>query len=182
MTATLTVVDELRAVLGAAVVTDPDKTLAYSRDQSMLTDAGTPLALVRARSIDDVVATLRIASARGIPVVTRGAGTGSSGAANAIDGGIVLSVERLNAILDIDVAGRTATVQSGVINGDLAAAVAEHGLWYVPDPGSRAISSIGGNLATNAGGTCCPKYGVTADHVARIKAVLADGRTSIPAR
>ena len=83
----------------------------------------------------------------------------------------------MNAILDIDVAGRTATVQPGVINGDLAAAVAEHGLWYVPDPGSRAISSIGGNLATNAGGTCCAKYGVTADHVARIKAVLADGRT-----
>ncbi len=94
----------------------------------------------------------------------------------------MLSVEKLNEILHIDTAARTATVQPGVINGDLAAAVAEHGLWYVPDPGSRAISSIGGNLATNAGGTCCAKYGVTADHVARIKAVLADGRIIHTAR
>ncbi len=82
----------------------------------------------------------------------------------------------MNEILRIDESARLATVQPGVINGDLAAAVAEKGLWYVPDPGSRAISSIGGNLATNAGGTCCAKYGVTADHVARIKAVLPDGR------
>ncbi|MDM7490098.1 FAD-linked oxidase C-terminal domain-containing protein [Rhodococcus sp. CSLK01-03] len=163
-------------ILGDAVVTDPDRMLAYRRDQSLLTPAGMPLALVRARDTDDVVATLTVAHRHGIPVVTRGAGTGLAGAANALDGGIVLSVEKMNAILEIDPESRTATVQPGVINGDLAAAAAEQGLWYVPDPGSRAVSTIGGNLATNAGGTCCAKYGVTADHVARIKAVLADGQ------
>ncbi|WAM11961.1 FAD-binding oxidoreductase [Rhodococcus sp. JS3073] len=172
----LTPVSELTAALGDAVVTEPDLMLAYRRDQSLLTAAGMPLALVRARDTDDVVAALKIAHRHGVPVVTRGAGTGLAGAANALDGCIVLSMEKMNAVLDIDPAARTATVQPGVINGDLAAAAAEHGLWYVPDPGSRAISSIGGNLATNAGGTCCAKYGVTADHVARIKAVLADGR------
>jgi len=172
----LTPVSELTAALGDAVVTEPDLMLAYRRDQSLLTAAGMPLALVRARDTDDVVAALKIAHRHGVPVVTRGAGTGLAGAANALDGCIVLSMEKMNAVLDIDPAARTATVQPGVINGDLAAAAAERGLWYVPDPGSRAISSIGGNLATNAGGTCCAKYGVTADHVARIKAVLADGR------
>ncbi|MEE2056811.1 FAD-binding oxidoreductase [Rhodococcus artemisiae] len=169
-------IEDLFSSLGDALVTDPDRMLAYRRDQSLLTEAGMPLALVRARDTDDVVETMKWAHRHGVPVVTRGAGTGLAGAANALDGCIVLSVEKLNKILHIDTAARTATVQPGVINGDLAAAVAEHGLWYVPDPGSRAISTIGGNLATNAGGTCCAKYGVTADHVARIKAVLADGR------
>lgn len=150
--------------------------LGYRHDQSLLTPAGMPLALVRARTIDDVVATLTVATSHRIPVVTRGAGTGLAGAANALDGCIVLSLERMASIMDIDIESRTATVQPGVINADLAAAAAEVGLWYVPDPGSRAISSIGGNLATNAGGSCCTKYGVTGDHVARIKAVLADGR------
>lgn len=167
---------DLVDALGDAVTTDPDRVLAYRRDQSLLTPAGQPVALVRARGTDDVVTTLTIAHRHGIPVVTRGAGTGLAGAANAIDGCIVLSLEKMNAILEIDTESRTATVQPGVINGDLAAAAAERGLWYVPDPGSRAISTIGGNLATNAGGTCCAKYGVTADHVARITAVLADGR------
>jgi glycolate oxidase len=169
-------IEDLSAILGDALVTDPDRMTAYRRDQSLLTEAGMPLALVRARDTDDVVATMRWAHRHEVPVVTRGAGTGLAGAANALDGCIVLSVEKLNSILHIDVAARTATVQPGVINADLATAVATQGLWYVPDPGSRAISTIGGNLATNAGGTCCAKYGVTADHVARIKAVLADGR------
>ncbi|TXG92424.1 FAD-binding protein [Rhodococcus rhodnii] len=150
--------------------------LAYRHDQSMLTAAGTPAAVVRASSVDDVVATLEFAYEHAIPVVPRGAGTGLAGGANALDGAIVLSLERMNRIVSIDVAARTATVEPGVINADLAAAAAEHGLWYVPDPGSRAISTIGGNLATNAGGMCCAKYGVTLDHVATIDAVLADGR------
>ncbi|CAM2961675.1 FAD-binding protein [Prescottella defluvii] len=167
---------ELTALLGNAVVTDPDAMLAYRRDQSLLTPDGQPLAVVRARGVDDVVATLETAHRHGIPVVTRGAGTGLAGGANAIDGCIVLSLDRMDTIIEIDAEARTATVEPGVINGDLAAAAAQRGLWYVPDPGSRAISSIGGNLATNAGGTCCAKYGVTADHVARIKAVLPDGR------
>lgn len=167
---------DLVAELGDVAVTDSDTMLAYTRDQALLCPSGLPLAVVRARTVEHVVATLKTAHRHGIPVVTRGAGTGLAGGANAIDGCIVLSTEKLDRILAVDEQSRTATVEAGVINGDLAAAVAAHGLWYVPDPGSRAISTIGGNLATDAGGACCAKYGVTGDHVARIKAVLADGR------
>ncbi|MEV6338877.1 FAD-linked oxidase C-terminal domain-containing protein [Nocardia vinacea] len=169
-------IKELTALLGDVAMTDSDSMLAYTRDQSLLSPAGRPIAVVRARMINDVVTTLRTASKYRVPVVTRGAGTGLAGGANALDGCIVLSTERLNRILEIDEFSRTATVECGVVNGDLASAAAERGLWYVPDPGSRAFSTIGGNLATNAGGACCAKYGVTGDHVARIKAVLADGR------
>jgi glycolate oxidase len=172
------VVEELVSRLGpTSVVTDPDIMDASRRDDAPVAPAGVPCAVVRARSTTDVVTTLRVATEHRTPVVTRGAGTGLSGGANAIDGSVVLSVAAMNEIVEIDVAGRMATVQPGVINADLSAAVAEHGLWYVPDPASRAISSIGGNIATNAGGGCCAKYGVTGDHVARLSAVLADGST-----
>ncbi|MBF4997395.1 FAD-binding protein [Nocardia sp. BSTN01] len=169
-------VAELTANLGDIVITDPQVMAGYSRDQSLLSPAGRPIAVVRARTTDDVVSTLTIANRYAVPVVTRGAGTGLAGGSNAIDGCIILSTERFDRILDIDVRARTATVEPGVLNGDLAAAADRRGLWYVPDPGSRAICTIGGNLATNAGGACCAKYGVTGNHVARIKAVLADGR------
>jgi glycolate oxidase subunit GlcD len=170
------VVTALLAALPGRVLTDPDAMVGYRRDQCLLADAGQPLAVVRAASVDDVVTTLTVASAHRTPVVTRGAGTGLAGAANALDGGIVLSLAGLNRILDVDVPGRTATVQPGVLNGDLDARARQHGLWYPPDPGSKATSTIGGNVATNAGGMCCAKYGVTADHVAALTAVLADGR------
>ena len=172
------VVGELRARLGSArVVDDPDVVAAYRHDQAALTaaSAGQALAVVRAASVDDVVAVLEVATASCTPVVTRGAGTGLAGGANAIDGCIVLSMAAMDEILEIDSAQRTATVQAGVLNADLAAAAARVGLWYPPDPASRAISTIGGNVATNAGGSCCLKYGVTGDHVAGLKAVLADG-------
>lgn len=162
--------------LGGRVITDSDSMAGYRRDQCLLTEAGLPVAVVRAGSIEDVVATLTIASRYRTPVVTRGAGTGLAGAANALDGGIVLSVAGMSEIVAIDVAGRTATVQPGVLNGDLDTEARRHGLRYAPDPGSKAISTIGGNIATNAGGMCCTKYGVTADHVAALTAVLADGR------
>ncbi|MEW1935485.1 FAD-linked oxidase C-terminal domain-containing protein [Rhodococcus sp. NPDC079359] len=162
-------------MVGPAATTDPGTIVGYSRDQSVFTPAGKPAALIRARSTADVVATMQCAHRFGIPVVTRGAGTGLAGGSNGLDGCIVLSLARMNSILDIDTENRTATVEPGVINADLASAAAKMGLWYVPDPGSRAISTIGGNLATNAGGACCAKYGVTGDHVARITAVLADG-------
>jgi D-lactate dehydrogenase (cytochrome)/glycolate oxidase len=172
----VSVTDALLARLDAdRVVVDPDVMDQYRHDRALTATAGKPLAVVRARSVDDVVATLEIASATNTPVVTRGAGTGLAGGANAIDGCIVLSTALMNRILSIDVAQRTATAEPGLLNGDLAAAVAEHGLWYAPDPSSRAICSIGGNVATNAGGACCVKYGVTGDHVAALKAVLADG-------
>jgi glycolate oxidase len=154
---------------------DPDVIASYSRDQAPLAAAGVASALIRARTVDDVVATLRFAHTRGIPVVTRGAGTGLAGAANALDGCIVLSVSGLDRIVTIDVPNRLAVVEPGVLNGKLAEAVAGHGLFYAPDPASRDISTIGGNIATNAGGSCCLKYGVTGDHVAALDVVLADG-------
>ena len=169
------IADELVRVLGDTVVVDRDRMLPWVRDQSPMAEVGTPIAVVRATSIDDVSQTLRIATRLGVPVVTRGTGTGLTGGANALDGGIVLSLERMDRIVDIDVDRRVATVQPGVINADLGRAAAEHGLRYTPDPGSRDISTIGGNIATNAGGMSCCKYGVTADNVASLTAVLASG-------
>lgn len=164
-----------QAVPDATVQSDADVLASYSRDQAPLAPAGVPTALVRVSSVEDVVATLRFANERCIPVVTRAAGTGLAGGANAIDGCILLSVLALDRILSIDSATRTAVVQPGVLNGRLAAEAAVRGLFYAPDPSSRDISTIGGNIATNAGGACCLKYGVTGDHVAALKVVLADG-------
>lgn len=167
---------ELEAALQSCPVeVDPDVVLSYSRDQAPLAPAGVASALVRARSVEHVVATLRFANERRIPVVTRAAGTGLAGGANAVDGCIVLSVAGLDRILRVDVASRMAVVEPGVLNGALASEVAAHGLFYAPDPASRDISTIGGNIATNAGGSCCLKYGVTGDHVAALKFVTADG-------
>jgi D-lactate dehydrogenase (cytochrome)/glycolate oxidase len=121
------------------------------------------------------VRTLKFAHSRKIPVVTRAAGTGLAGGCNALDGCIVLSVLGLDQTLSIDAKTKTAKVGAGVLNGKLAAEAALQGLYYAPDPSSRDISTIGGNIATNAGGACCLKYGVTGDHVAGLKVVLADG-------
>ncbi|MEM9460988.1 MAG: FAD-linked oxidase C-terminal domain-containing protein [Myxococcota bacterium] len=160
---------------GGRVVLDPDIIAAHARDQAPLAEAGTALALVRARSVEDVVHTLRYAHERRIPVVPRAAGTGLSGGANAVDGGIVLSVAAMDQILEIDPAARLAVVEPGVINATLAARAEQVGLYYAPDPSSRDISTIGGNIATNAGGACCFKYGVTGDHVLALRAITADG-------
>ena len=170
------VIDELRAALAPdAVVSDADVVESYRYDRAMTAPAGMPLAVVRAARTADVQATLRIASQHGVPVVTRGAGTGLSGGASAIDGCITLSTERMRDI-SIDPVAMTATVQPGLLNAEVKTAAREHGLWYPPDPSSFEICSIGGNLATNAGGLCCVKYGVTTDYVLGLEVVLADGR------
>lgn len=158
------------------VITDPDIVAGYCRDESRLTEAGTAVAVLAPRTTEEVSACLRACHAASIPVSTRGAGSGLSGGSNATDGGVVLSLHRMNTILDIDPVERLAVAQPGVITGDLRAAVAEQGLLYPPDPGSVAMCSIGGNVATNAGGMCCVKYGVTADFVEALEVVLADGR------
>jgi glycolate oxidase len=157
------------------VVTDPDVVDGYRYDRAQTVRPGVPLALVRARHTADVQATLRVASRFRVPVVPRGAGTGLSGGAAATDGCIVLSTERMRTI-EIDPVGMTARVGPGLLNAEVKAAAREHGLWYPPDPSSFEICSIGGNLATNAGGLCCVKYGVTTDYVLGIEVVLADGR------
>jgi glycolate oxidase subunit GlcD len=168
--------DELASALaGGPVDVDADVVASFSRDQAPLAPAGVASALVRARSVEHVTTTLRFANERRIPVVTRGAGTGLAGGANAIDGCILLSVAALDRVVGIDVPTRTAVVEPGVLNATLAAEAAARGLYYAPDPASRDISTLGGNIATNAGGACCLKYGVTGDHVAALKVALADG-------
>ncbi|MCW2582071.1 MAG: glcD [Klenkia sp.] len=169
--------DELVEALGAgSVLTDPDVTAAYARDQAMLAESGTPAAVVLPRSTDEVSAVLRIASAHGVPVVPRGAGSGLAGAANAIDGAITLVLTRMDAVLEVSTADRLAVVQPGVVNKALRDAVATDGLFYPPDPSSYDWCTIGGNLANNSGGLCCVKYGVTTDYVLGLEVVLADGR------
>ncbi|WP_353828871.1 FAD-binding oxidoreductase [Agromyces sp. SYSU T0242] len=148
---------------------------AVRADRSGQRSDSPPLALVHAASIDDVQALMRIASETGTPVVPRGAGTGLAGGAMSSRGSIVLDLSRMDRILELDVVDELAVVEPGVLNGRLDAAARRHGLWYAPDPASRAISSIGGNIATNAGGLLCAKYGVTRESVLGLAVVLADG-------
>jgi glycolate oxidase len=170
------VIDALRSALGDAVSTDPAELSSTREDQSGHRSAASPLALVTARTIDDVQATMRIASEFGIPVVPRGAGTGLAGGAIAGDGEIVLSTLAMNRILEVSIENQLAVIEPGIINDDLNAALLPHGLWFAPDPASKAISTVGGNIATNAGGLLCAKYGVTREAVLGLKVVLADGR------
>ena len=165
---------ELVDQLGDSVRTDPVTCENYRFDWARDPAAGTPVAVVRARDATEVQAAVRWAAAHGVPVVPRGAGSGLSGGSSAVDGGIVLSLERMRAV-EIDVATRVAVVEPGAFNAEVKAAAAEHGLWYPPDPSSYEICSIGGNIATNAGGLCCVKYGVTTDYVLGLDVVLADG-------
>lgn len=156
------------------VVTDPDILASYRQDRAADPAAGTPLAVVRPTRTEEVQAVLRWASAHRVAVVPRGAGTGLSGGATALDGGIVLSTEKMRDIT-VDPVTRTAVVQPGLLNAEVKKAVAAQGLWYPPDPSSYEICSIGGNVATNAGGLCCVKYGVTTDYILGLQVVLADG-------
>ena len=156
------------------VVTDPDTTEKYRVDRSQDAGAGLPAVVVRAEDATHVQTAVRWAARHRVPVVPRGAGSGLSGGASAVDGGLVLSLERMRAI-EIDTDCQVAVVEPGAFNAEVKAAAAEHGLWYPPDPSSYEFCSIGGNIATNAGGLCCVKYGVTVDYVLGLDVVLADG-------
>jgi glycolate oxidase len=160
------------------VETDPAVLEAHRRDHAApwLLEAGMPVALVRPGSTAEVQAAVRAAARHRVPIVPRGAGSGLSGGANAIDGCLVLSLERMHSVLDVRGDDLVAVVQPGVINADLGRAVAGERLWYAPDPASWEFSTIGGNVATNAGGLCCLKYGVTRDSLLALEVVLADGR------
>ena len=169
----------LGALDGAGeVLTDPDLLASYRTDQAApgLLAAGMPAAVVRPTTTAQVQAAVRAAAAHGTPVVARGAGSGLSGGANAIDGCLVVALERMTRIVEVDPAALTATVEAGVVNATLRGAAAAEGLLYAPDPASFEFSTIGGNVATNAGGLCCVKYGVTRDALLGLEVVLADGR------
>jgi len=164
--------DLAEALPGLTLVTDPDVLRTLGHDEAEWAPAGDAVAAVRARSTEDVRRIVAVCADRGIPVVPRGAGTGLSGGANAVDGGLVLDLSTMDEILQIDADNMIAVVQPGVVNDDLKSAVAKHGLWYPPDPASAPWSTIGGNVATNAGGLCCLKYGVTRDYVLGLEAVV----------
>ncbi|MEP6854396.1 MAG: FAD-linked oxidase C-terminal domain-containing protein [Pedococcus sp.] len=156
-------------------VTDLDVKATYAVDESVGALAPGRYEVVRARDLGDVVEVLTHAQATGTPVVPQGARSGLAGGSVALDGGIVLSLEGLTAITELDAVEGIAVVQPGVITADLKAAAAAQGLFYPPDPASSEFCSIGGNVATNAGGLCCVKYGVTADYVRGLEVVLAGG-------
>ena len=168
-------VARLRAVLGDAVITDPDVTESYQRDMMPLAPYGTPLAVVLPGNVEEVREIVRACAKAKVPIVPRGAGSGLSGAANAIDGCVMLSTTRMNEIIEIDPDNRLAVLQPGVVNLDFRGAVEKRGLFYPPDPSSYDWCTIGGNVSTNAGGLCCVKYGVTTDSVLGLEVVLADG-------
>ncbi|HEY6595844.1 MAG TPA: FAD-linked oxidase C-terminal domain-containing protein [Asanoa sp.] len=169
-------IEALRAALpDAAVLTDPDLLRGHQRDEADLVPYGMPAVVVRPRTTEEVVAVVRVAAAAGAPIVPQGARTGLAGAANAVDGAVVLSTVAMDRILEIDRVNRYAVVQPGVVNAALAAAAGAVELRYPPDPGSWESSTIGGNVATNAGGMCCVKYGVTSEYVIGLEVVLASG-------
>lgn len=170
------VVARLVDALGDAVSILPDVLSAARSDRSGHISEAPPIAVVFATTVDEVQAVMRIATTTGTAVVTRGAGTGLAGGAIADGGEIVLSTLSMNRILEISVDDECAIVEPGIINADLNSALEPHGLWFTPDPASRAISTVGGNIATNAGGLLCAKYGVTRESILGLSVVMADGR------
>ena len=155
------------------IITDPIALGTYSVDAGL--DRGRPDAVVFPTSTEDVQRIVRWAAGANVPLVARGAGTGLAGGAVAERGGVIVAMTRMDR-LAIDPTTRRATVGPGVANGALDAAAARHGLMYAPDPASGRVSTLGGNVACNAGGPRCVKYGVTADAVTGLHVVLASGR------
>jgi glycolate oxidase len=169
------VADLMAALPSDRILLQPDVMAGYLHDEAEWAEHGRAVAVVRPQSTAEVAAVVAVCALHRRPLVPRGAGTGLSGGANAVDGCVLLCTERMREIVEINTAERLAVVQPGVVNDDLRAAAAEQGLWYPPDPASSPWSTIGGNVATNAGGLCCVKYGVTRDYVLALEAVTAAG-------
>jgi glycolate oxidase len=165
----------LRNVLPAdAVLTDPEQLRPFECD-GLSAYRQPPLAVAMPTDAQQVAAVLAVCRERGVPVVTRGAGTGLSGGALPLAHGVLLNMSRMNQVLAVDTDNRLARVQPGVRNLQISEAVREHGLYYAPDPSSQIACSIGGNVAENAGGVHCLKYGLTVHNVASVKVVTIDG-------
>ncbi len=168
------VIPTLRTIVGPEhVLQEPEDLLAYGIDGTWVERE--PQVVVLPKSAEEISAILRLANAEHIVVTPRGSASGLSGGALAASGGIALSLTRMNRILEIDVGNAVAVVQPGVITGELQKAVEQVGLFYPPDPSSLSVSAIGGNVAENAGGARCLKYGVTSDYVMGLQVVLPTG-------
>ena len=169
------VVSELRSICGPqAVLNDPVQLLAYECD-GLPALRETPALVVLPGSADQVQQVVRICAREGIPFVARGHGTGLSGGALPVAGGVVISLARMNRVIAIDLPNRQVTVEPGVTNLEITRLVAPHGYYYAPDPSSQQVCSIGGNVAENSGGAHCLKYGFTVHHVLAVDLVLPSG-------
>ena len=169
------IVTLLQEKLGNAVVCDSSVLERARSDKSGKVSSGLPICVIEVTSTADVSEVLKIANATNTPVVVRGGGSGLAGGAIAGPGEISLSLEKMNRILEISVKDRFASVEAGVINNDLNEMAKKQNLWFTPDPASRAWSTIGGNIATNAGGLLCVKYGGTREVILELTVVLANG-------
>src|SRR6476660_6508662 len=166
---------ELRALLGDRfVLTEPEQLRVYDCD-GLTGWRAQPAIVALPGSTEEVQAVLRLCHRRKVPFVARGAGTGLSGGALPVADGVVISLARLNRILEGDPVARRAVVEPGVTNLAITKAAAPHGLYYAPDPSSQQVCTIGGNVAENSGGAHCLKYGFTTNHVLEAEVVLADG-------
>lgn len=169
------VLERLREIAPGRVAGGADAAEDHLTDRSGHAPTGTPLAVVHVLSTDEVSAVVKVVAGSSSALVVRGAGSGLAGGTTVTDSDVVLCLEDMDRILEVSGPDRTARVQAGIINSDLNSALAEDGLWWPPDPASKEISSVGGNIATNAGGLLCAKYGVTREAVLALTVVLADG-------
>ena len=171
---------ELQLIVGKEnVLSSPEDLVCYSYDAAALRAGNLPDAAVLPGSTEEIVNLLHLATARGIKIVPRGAGTGLTGGTIPIEGGIIIQFTRMNRILEIDSHNLTATVEPGVITSALHSAVEQVGLFYPPDPASANVSTIGGNVAESAGGLRGLKYGTTKDYVLGLETVLASGEVLV---
>jgi glycolate oxidase subunit GlcD len=169
-------VKDLRAILGPEhVVSDAEELLVYECD-GLTHYRHRPRAVVFPTSTEEVSGVLKLLARERVAVVPRGAGTGLSGGALAVGGGVCVELARMRRVLKVDAENRFAVVEAGVVNAQISRAAAPHGLYYVPDPSSQASCTVGGNVGENAGGIHCLKYGTTTDHVLGARVVLSDGR------
>jgi len=158
------------------LLTNVEQLAAYESD-GLTAFHSRPVAIAIPQTSEEVISLVRFCKEERLPFVARGSGTSLSGGSLPITNGIVIALNRLNHILKLDPALRVAIVEPGVLNAQVSAAAAQHGLHYAPDPSSQSICTIGGNVAFNSGGAHCLKYGMTANHVLGLKAVLATGET-----
>ena len=168
------ILEQFRHVLGHGLITEPSQLRTYECD-GLTNFRVLPEAVLLPTSTGQVQEIVRICHREKIPFVARGSGTGLSGGALPVDRGVVISLARMNRILEVDFANGRAVVEPGVINAEVTARVAPHGYFYAPDPSSQSVCSIGGNVAENSGGAHCLKYGFTTTHVLALEVVLPDG-------